>query len=184
MANHVDNYVEIICDSSIKLSKYFPKDKETDEYVDIEQLPWMPVKPEEQSDYDWYCENVGAKWCYAEDEWDNSMTFISAWSPCIAMLEYLVCAIAKDDETVEIRHHYTDEFYNYFGVAKYTYEDGAVFNHSEQDWDLVKDHFMNKYQCDITHDDFDWWEEQEFGNPLEIQDDFIANWRDEEWEQL
>ena len=41
MANHVDNYVEIICDSSIKMSKYFPKHKETDEYVDIDELPTL-----------------------------------------------------------------------------------------------------------------------------------------------
>ena len=73
-----------------------------------------------ENGYDWYCENVGAKWCNIEEVEETQVYGYSAWSPPIEMLGHL----AKYTKT-GLRMTYEDEFRNFIGVA-WADEDGLT----------------------------------------------------------
>ena len=193
MANHVDNYISIEhCDSAINLEGLFMHDNE---FLEVEQVSFIKPLAEFDEDgvlkdwYNWGCEHIGAKWFTFEDVGEHVVIGTSAWSPVIPFVEKLTEHLAKDDEGVVIRHEYTDEFYNFIGIAKYTFEDGkAVCRWEEIEHSDINEMFMDKYQVDTQHDDFDWWEpiqhEGEELDPLELQSEFIENWREETYAEL
>jgi len=93
------------------------------ELIDIDKLAFMP-KGEYDSDnyleksWDYYVNNVGAKWCNIEDVDHESLFFsgYSAWSPPIQLIENLQNYL-EDFGEVSIRMTYEDEAWCFVGVA-------------------------------------------------------------------
>ena len=209
MANHVyfNIYVEGITEDqfneSVKHEKvertYWNTDEKytINEFVELEKQPFMQhLNPEFDEDdylkdsYDWYCTNVGAKWCHVEDAEDCWMRGHSAWRQPHEMVLNLVQFLArKYDCEVNAEMTYEDEFRNfvgkaYYGSGKYDNEWESL----EGDWeeitgddlvDMLKEEFPN---LDTDDEDFDWWEDNEEYqiNPQEQLDYTLEKW----WESV
>jgi len=209
MANHVyfNIYVEGITEEQFNESvkheeverTYWNTDEKytINEFVELERQPFMQhLNPEFDEDdylkdaYDWYCTNVGAKWCHVEDAEDCWMRGHSAWRQPNEMVLNLVQFLArKYDCEINAEMTYEDEFRNfvgktYYGSGKYDNEWEAL----EGDWeeitgdDLV-DMFKEEYpNIDTDDEDFDWWEDNEEYqiNPQEQLDYMLEKW----WESV
>jgi len=209
MANHVyfNIYVEGITEEQFNESvkheeverTYWNTDEKytINEFVKLERQPFMQhLNPEFDEDdylkdsYDWYCTNVGAKWCHVEDAEDCWMRGHSAWRQPNEMVLNLVQFLArKYDCEINAEMTYEDEFRNfvgktYYGSGKYDNEWEAL----EGDWeeitgdDLV-DMFKEEYpNIDTDDEDFDWWEDNEEYqiNPQEQLDYMLEKW----WESV
>jgi len=163
------------------------------EIVELEEQPFMPNDYTEDNSWDWYCSNVGAKWCHLEDHDSCSLSGYSAWSPPIPMFEYLSVAISKEcGHSVNTRMTYEDEFRNFVGVATCETEmhDGewiACVDFEEIEGEDINIRFKENYpEIDIEVEDFDWYGEYEtedgFIYPNEICDDYVYDFFDRgEW---
>ena len=129
MANHVyfTIHVEGIEDEqfneSVKTEKRTIKnwnddDMEITEYLEIEHQPFMS-KVEKQLDkdgdllesYNWYCDNVGAKWCHIEEMQDGYISGYSAWRQPHELVLNLMEYFANEYNTeVNASMTYEDEF--------------------------------------------------------------------------
>ena len=202
MANHV--YYNIDIDSTEEGLKAFEdtlvtttktqlnweqKEIKIEELADIHTLAFMPDageldEYENQVDgYNWYCDNVGAKWCYIEEWSDTNISGYSAWSAPIFMAEHIARFIGKTDPAVSISMTYEDEYRNFIGVARITLDEDMEtdVDLEETDGDEITEkmrkHF-NLSEEDIEDEDFDLWEELETsdGNkyvPGEYMDDLV-----------
>ena len=160
------------------------------EFVELEEQDFMPDDYTDDKSYQWYCDNVGAKWCYIEDADDGSMTGYSAWSAPIPMLEYLAVAISEDcGHSVCVRMTYEDEFRNFVGVAvANTALDDDMWgiddlDVEEVDGEDINIRFSEMYEdIDIEAEDFDWYGEYEIDGesiyPNEVCDDIVYNFFD------
>lgn len=184
MANHVYNYVTVsgtdaVVDKFSEIGKNFTHQREIkdwegnpmtiNEFKGIEELEFMPEYNEEKW-YDWYCDNVGAKWCHIE-EWEGDyMNLCSAWSACSEFTERLTMFLAKTDPNVQVRHQYEDEFRNFVGVAVYEglEADETLFSYAD-DGDLTRI-FKEK------HPEFDHDADEMTGEMYEAFDDVVYNW--------
>ena len=184
MANHVHNYITIsgsnaVVDQFAEIGKNFTTQRESTnwegepitftEFKPIEELEFMP-EYDEDTWYDWYCENVGAKWCHIE-EWEGDyMNLCSAWSACSEFTERLTMFLAKTDPEVQIRHQYEDEFRNFVGVAVYEglEADETLFSYAD-DGDLTCI-FKEK------HPEFDHDADEMTDEMYEAFDDVVYNW--------
>ena len=114
--------------------------------------------------YDWYCTNIGAKWCHVEDAEDCWMRGHSAWRQPHELVLNLVQHLARTYDTqVSAEMTYEDEFRNFVGKSYYDsekYEDG--WDSFEGDWEeitgddlveMLKEEYPN---LDTDDEDFDW----------------------------
>ena len=130
MANHVYNYITVngtnaVVNQFAEIGKNFTTQRESTnwegepitftEFKPIEELKFMPEYDEDEW-YDWYCENVGAKWCHIEEWEDDYMNLCSAWSACTEFAGRLTTFLAETDPNVQVRHQYEDEFRNFVGI--------------------------------------------------------------------
>lgn len=195
MANHV--YQDVIVrsiDSGASLDTLVRDSN--GEFLEPEHMVFMKDCGQEWDEdgnlnnwYQWGCDNVGAKWCHIEDAGEDFLYLNSAWSPAMGLVEKLTKHLAQADENIEVEHQYTDEFYNFIGVAKYTFDadDGEVIvDYQEIDWDVIAQYFIDKYTVDPRNEDFDWdkplGEDKEC--PYEVQAEFIENWRREAYDSI
>ena len=184
MANHVYNYItvtgtekveKIMSDISENLTVWVERPNwegvmtNHSEFKGIEELEFMPEYDEESS-YNWYIENVGAKWCHIE-EWDSDyMNLCSAWSACTEFTERLTTFLARTDPDVEVRHQYEDEFRNFIGVIVYK---GAIADQilfEEMDDEDLTDLFKHEHP-EFNHDADEMTDEM-----YEAYDDLVYNW--------
>jgi len=158
---------------------------QVEELADIHDLAFMPpVKGVDDhgypiDSYQWYVDNVGAKWCNIE-EWEAMhLSGYSAWSAPIGLIENMATYIGKTDPSVKITMTYEDEFRNFVGVAVVT-KDG-VETVDELDGDelaaLMKEHFDLPVEEELS-DEFDWFEELKdvhgvMREPQEVMDDLV-----------
>ena len=142
------------------------------ELVDLHEQPFMS-KVERTYDkdgwiedsYNWYCNNIGAKWCHIE-EWEHySITGHSAWSHPVAMVENML-EWASNQFNIELsaKMTYEDEFRNFIGVDHFeTYDNEGEYYcaHSENyiDGGELNAILEEELGCDVSDDDFEWWEE-------------------------
>ena len=111
MANHVSFYITATEDvdftESFKMHTYTrtweDSSWEVTEPIELEKQPFMQAaEPEFDEDdylcdsYNWYCENVGAKWCNVEEVEETQVYGYSAWSPPIEMLGHLAKHMKTD----------------------------------------------------------------------------------------
>ena len=149
-----------------------------------------------ENSYSWYCDNIGAKWVNIE-EWENHgyITGYSAWStPYQMVINLMEFASNKYRTELSAKMTYEDEFRNFIGVdyfESYKDEDDKTYycSHSEEyvDGNDLNAVVEEQFNCDVSDEDFDWWEEQEdkdgiHRSPSEFADDLVYDfWETGEW---
>jgi hypothetical protein len=211
MANHVhfnlqvegiseEQFESVISTETVKRKSWDDSEYEYQEFKELHEQPFMShCKVEYDEDgylsdsWNWYCNNVGAKWCNVEDFGGCMLTGYSAWSPPTEMAWNLVYHLSKTFNTpVTAKMTYEDEFRNFIGVNEWETE----FNYPEHDdeegdWDVYYDE--NYLDGEVITDacreyfgeafdeaDFDRWEEVENDAgekviPQEVVDDAVWN---------
>ena len=197
MANHVYFNVSIITDEP-KVEeafkevmvmeeherKLFSSDETytVEELIDIDRLAFMPKGKYDDDDwleesYSYYCDNVGAKWCYIEDVNDCFFSGYSAWSPPVTLIENLQNYL-EDFGEVSIRMTYEDEGWCFVGVADGREEceeldDGEIHNFLLEELDLEElpddwednEEITEKLDCDprewVENKIYEWFEKVE-----------------------
>ena len=130
---------------------------------------------------DWMCDNVGAKWAYAQD-WDESyLNTQSAWSPVTEFAMHISELISAVDPDAVITMTYEDEFYNFIGLARY--------EHGEEVWDesLEYDELIERLRHNVAEladlwdeDEMDWTDEYDAQELIsEYIHDEVWQWMDE-----
>lgn len=198
MANHVHNYIEIIgndeCIEAFEKSInkiLFKNEHGWMDYKPVEDLEFMPKHPRDQEGwligaYDYYIDNVGAKWAHVEDFESNYITLVSAWSPVSAFAGHLVRYLYQFDPNVLLKHDYTDEYHQFVGVQRITSDGEPLFDYEEVQWGWIVESFSEK-DVDIEISDFEWWETLEAlegATPEEYLDDLVYQWRADAWKLL
>lgn len=124
MANHVTTRIMISCNEEVNLLLSQWKERvcaaETIQpYVTILRDDY---DPEVGADYQWYMENIGAKWCFIEEVCDFSqqINLVSAWDWPHYFCEWLYDRLAEIDPDVELRVEYEDEMPNFIGTHHYS----------------------------------------------------------------
>ena len=186
MANHVDGYLSVVTISEegqkvwdAMIAKLDKNRDENDYEVHLGHLIF------ENFDDDWdfnrMCDEIGAKWAYARDYDNESLSMYSAWSPCGEFVENLAVEIGKVDPSVELVLTYEDEFPNFIGVCTYN-KDGAD-NDRYIEWDEIeelcreKDEDLRKLWDEET---LEWTDEDAAREIIwEIQYDVQHEWQAE-----
>lgn len=139
-----------------------------------------------ENGYDWYCDNVGAKWCNIED-WSSGYIYgYSAWSQPTYLAENIVKYLSeKYDREFSAKMTFEDEFRNFIGIehfdsCKLDDEWAVATDENIIDGNDINIQVEENYKCDVSDDDFDWWEEREDINgettvPSEYADDLVYN---------
>jgi len=208
MANHVHFtiHIEGIEDeqfnSQVKWEKRTIKDwnnndMEIDQIVELEEQPFMDVGEKlyteqgwMENSYDWYCDNVGAKWCHIEEMQDGYIAGYSAWRQPHELVINLMEFYANTYETeVSASMTYEDEFRNFMGKQYYgTVHDDEGWSawegdYSETDGTALCEQFDELFpSLNSSDDDFEWHDEHEVDGetiyPYEVLDELA----DQFWE--
>ena len=204
MANHV--YFHIDCDSRAEDFNNAFKSEEVEtqwgkriEFLSMEHQPFYNHVDKTfdkdgwlEGSFDWYCNNVGAKWIDVEEANDGFVYGHSAWSPPIAFVENLVQYLSNiSDSDINATMTYEDEFRNFVGkvyVSSAQNEDGSWIAYAgdpiETDGDELMEQMLNDYpflRKEYEGDDFDWFElykdkeSKEEVCPSELMDDYVHN---------
>ena len=164
-----------------------------DELLEIHEQPFMSLLDREydedgwiKNSWDWYVNNCSAKWVSIE-EWEyGTISGHSAWSAPISMVENML-EYASDRFGIELsaKMTYEDEFRNFIGVDDFETAndgDGWYVMHSENyiDGSELNEILEEKLKCDLSNDDFDWWEEYKDTGlvPAECVDEMVYNFFD------
>ena len=186
MANHVyfTIHIEGIDDEqfnkSVVSEKRTRKDYEGNpfevtELVEIENQPFMERVEKRfdkegwlENSYDWYCEEVGAKWCNIEECEDRYIAGYSAWrQPHELVINLMEFYANKYNTEVSASMTYEDEFRNFMGKQYYgTVEDDGWTawegDYTETDADELMELFRELYpSIDTEADDFEYHGEYE-----------------------
>ena len=149
------------------------------EFKELEHQPFMqhlnPKFDEEghlTDSWNWYVNNVGAKWCHVEDcvyhEDTQILNGYSAWSAPIDMCQAIAHHIQDAyDEFAHIKMTFEDEFRNFIGIyyiESHRDTDGEwISSYDEEyidDGDIA--YYMEEVIGDVYHEDeFDWHDEYE-----------------------
>jgi hypothetical protein len=121
MANHVTSRVEIQCNEAAQVL--------VEKWVTIvdamdnsdHKMVWnlMENVPDEVT-YEWTSVNIGTKWCYVEEIYDNTLVLESAWDFPIKFTDWVSEQILAIDEDATITVTYEDEGANFAGYHIYT----------------------------------------------------------------
>ena len=143
------------------------------EFLPLENQPFMQqANPKFDKDgnledsWNWYVDNVGAKWCNVDEASNGYITGYSAWSPPYTMAQNIANYITeKYGETVYIKMTYEDEFRNFIGVYNIETvlrEDGTHYlddeDNYQDDGDItcVMEEVLGEGYAD--NDEFEWHE--------------------------
>jgi hypothetical protein len=165
------------------------------ELLEIEEQPFMSNVFKEFEDgqlkdsYNWYCENVGAKWCNIDECEDSYISGYSAWRQPHELVLNLVEFFAKKYNTeVTASMTYEDEFRNfmgkqYYGTDKsegdwYSYEGDCI----ETDGDKLVEQFNERFpDIDTEVEDFDWYAEVKTGGDVIYPNEVLDELADDFW---
>ena len=102
-------------------------------------------KIDEDKSWDWYRDNVGAKWAHIDDGADDYINIVSAWSPVSEFCMKLVEFLSLTDPNVLLRHQYEDEFRNFVGIQIFWAEnEEADCDHEQiEDTDITESFRFN-----------------------------------------
>ena len=203
MANHVYFNIEIdglseeqhncLFKTEITTRPHWDEGKPPIEYqelVEIHEQPFMSNVERTYGEdgwlddsYNWYCREVGAKWCNI-DEWDYGMiTGYSAWStPYQMVCHMLEYASKRFGLELSARMTYEDEFRNFIGrdfFETYHTDEGFYCSHSEEsiDGSELNELLEENLGCEVSSDDFEWFEEYKDTGlvPSECVDEMVYN---------
>jgi hypothetical protein len=212
MANHVyfTIHIEGIEDeqfnNSVISEKRTRKDYEGNPYeitelVEIEHQPFMSEVGKRldkdgqlEDSYNWYCEEVGAKWCCIDEMQDGYIAGYSAWrQPHELVINLIEHYANKYDTEVTASMTYEDEFRNFMGKQYYgsdKEQDESINgwyawegDYSETDGTVLCEQFDELYpSLNSSDDDFEWHDEHEVDGetiyPYEVLDELA----DQFWE--
>ena len=190
MANHVSFYItsDDVSDftESFKMHTYTRTWEHSSwqitEAIELEKQPFMAHVEKEfdkdgdlKNSYDWYCTNVGAKWCNIEEVEEHLIYGYSAWSAPIELLGNIAKHLKAN-----LRMTFEDEFRNFVGVA-WADEEGNT-SYEEEEGDYFVDKLCEELGIEELPDNFEWHEEYEFSTiiPQEWMDDAVLTWFDEQ----
>jgi len=136
------------------------------ELKELHKLPFFDHIEKEYEDGDWlkdsydfYVNNIGAKWCNIDSWEETSLTGYSAWSPPIELVRNMVKYFQEHSvEAISARITYEDEFRNFIGINEfYTEFDGEVIVHDDEnyiDCEELQD-MLNFRLSELTGQDID-----------------------------
>lgn len=156
-----------------KRNDYDGNEYEYEALAEIENQPYMSRVEKSfdkdgylEGSYDWYCNNVGAKWCNIEECESDFISGYSAWrQPHELVLNILEFYANEYDKEVEAVMTYEDEFRNFLGKQYYGVEHNNLQwtayegDYQETDGDELVRQFEKKFGIDTSAKDFDWYEE-------------------------
>lgn len=126
MANHVTSRVEIQCNEAaqVLVEKWATAIEAMDSVTlngDECKYVWnlMENVPDEIT-YEWTTVNIGTKWCYVEEVYDNTLVLVSAWDFPIKFTDWVSEQILAIDEDATVTVTYEDEGANFAGYHIYT----------------------------------------------------------------
>ena len=208
MANHVyftiqiegiedEQFNENIKEEKVTRKDYDGNPYEVTEYVEIENQPFMEEVNKSfdedgylENSYDWYCNEIGAKWCHIDECQDRYISGYSAWRQphelVINLIEYFA---KKYDTEVTASMTYEDEFRNFMGKQYYgsdKEQDESINgwyawegDYSETDGDQLMEQFRELYPSIDTDDEDFWYGEYEVEGekiyPSEVIDELADN---------
>ena len=136
-------------------------------------------------DFNRMCDEIGAKWAYAQDMDECGMSMYSAWSPCLEFAESVAKQIGEVDPSVSLVLTYEDEFPNFVGIATFNV-DGMDTDNCIEDDELVE--LIRGENSDLAalwdEDNMEWTDEDAAWELLnDIRWDYIHEWQadNEEW---
>jgi hypothetical protein len=148
------------------------------ELLDIDKLKFMPEGTYDKDGYledswNYYVNNVGAKWCNVEEVEEDYFSGYSAWSAPIQFVVYLhEYLYDHHDKNHSIKMTYEDEFRNFIGVAH--------FHDANYDWEEIDSaelmEELRKVFGDVVDNEDFWDGEYEQGDPSEEMDNIVWEW--------
>jgi hypothetical protein len=207
MANHVyfNISIEGLTDeefnSSVKMVKgtrndYDGNPYDYEDYAEIENQPFMGSVDKSfdkdgylQNSYDWYCREIGAKWCHLEEVQDGYISGYAAWRQPVELVSNILEYFAnKYDDNVSATMTYEDEFRNfmgkqYFETEKYDDWESVEGDIHETDGEELIELFNEMYpSIDTTVEDFDWHGEYKVEGESVYPSEMLDQLADEFWE--
>ena len=207
MANHVyfNISIEGLTDeefnSSVKMVKgtrndYDGNPYDYEDYAEIENQPFMGSVDKSfdkdgylQNSYDWYCREVGAKWCHLEEVQDGYISGYAAWRQPVELVSNILEYFAnKYDDNVSATMTYEDEYRNfmgkqYFETEKYDDWESVEGDIYETDGEELIESFNEMYpSIDTTVEDFDWHGEYKVEGESVYPSEMLDQLADEFWE--
>ena len=150
----------------------------SNELLDIDKLKFMPEGTYDkdgwlEDSWNYYVDNVGAKWCNVEEVEADYFSGYSAWSPPIQFVQYLhEYLYDHHDKKHSIKMTYEDEFRNFIGVAHYS--DGVNTWEEIESADLTEE--LRKVFGDVVDNEDFWDSEYEQGDPSQELDEIVWQW--------
>tara|TARA_Y100001938_G_scaffold150697_1_gene242908 strand:- start:1166 stop:1744 length:579 start_codon:yes stop_codon:yes gene_type:complete len=171
MANHVNSYIsfENLSEEAEKFLDELMPDYHTETDDIINKIFDLPEGNE--YDWDWYTDNIGAKWITFEDISANGMSTVTAWSPPEAFYRGLYKKLVSlNSPDAELFASYDDEMPNFvgcFGLAPHDYDydeyiDEDVYLQCIGCEPHIKTEDGEWEHNDLWWDKFDEWRDQEY----------------------
>lgn len=200
---HIEGIEDELFNKSVKTEKrtikdWSDNDMEITQLLEIEEQPFMANVDKEfdedgylKDSYDWYCNNVGAKWCHIEEMQDGYIAGYSAWRQPHELVINIMEFYANVYETeVNASMTYEDEFRNFMGKQYYgTVLDDGVWtawegDYSETDGTLLCEQFDELYpSLNSSDDDFEWHDEHEVDGETIYPSEVLDELADQFWER-
>ena len=121
MANHVTT--RVLSDCNEKAQVVVDQRREAIEGMDNDdyKMVWKLFGIDaEDATYEWLIENIGSKWCYSDDIYDNNFTLVSAWDWPDKFVAWMAEQVIGLDEDATITVTYEDEQPNFVGYHVFT----------------------------------------------------------------
>ena len=168
MANHVTSY--------INFENLSDKAEEFLENMNEETL-LQGLYSDYDNTYDWYIDNVGAKWLTVDDINSTNISCTSAWSPPVQFYDKLhekLVELNSPDAVVWVT--YEDEMPNFAGGQLYI--DGELEDYHEEEWseilEGIKDFDTEAYELMLKEEEGEDLTQEEEDKLCEIRWEAIA----------
>jgi hypothetical protein len=212
MANHVHFTIQVQgieddqFNEGVKTEERTAKNYDNEDYtfnalVEIEEQPFMSNVSKEfdedgdlKNSYDWYCNEVGAKWCHLDEAQDGYIAGYSAWrQPHELVINVIEYYANKYDTEVTASMTYEDEFRNFMGKQYYgsdKEQDESINgwyawegDYNETDADELMVAFNELFpSIDTESEDFDYYGEYEVDGETIYPNEVLDEIADRFWE--
>jgi hypothetical protein len=177
-------------------TRYDGEEYKYEALLELEEQPFMSNVYKEfdedgdlKNSYDWYCDNIGAKWCHIEECEYGYIAGYSAWrQPHELVLNILEFYANEYDIEVSASMTYEDEFRNFMGKQYYgTVHDDDGWrawegDYNETDGSALVEQFQELYPSIDTEDENFWYNEYEVDGEKIYPNEVIDELADQFWE--
>jgi len=156
MANHVDNYIEVLGNDAAKVEfERIFNQIDSSEYKSLYEAEFLPVMAATGKVG---IDTIGAKWANLEDFGEDFALVTSAWSAVLPFLDELGNHLEDFDPDVKLTCQFSDEAYNFVGCG--VFHDSDVFSDEEYYEDLVE--IRRLTLSEEEEEDYDPWDDDEW----------------------